>query len=131
PRGLRSLGLLRLPPAERPRSAFAERLHRPPPPRPPLADRSGAGVGGALLLRGASRGPHRPLPAPRRDRPRRHGSGGARARRRPGAGPRSEGAPRAAPEAPRDDRALRRGGADRRTAPAPGHRPGVRAGTLP
>ena len=84
---------------------------------------------------GVGRGPRaarrrRPLPALRRDRPRRHGGGaqGARPRPRPRAG--RQGPAGEALRRPGDGLPLRRGGADRRPAPAPRDRPRLRAGRL-
>ena len=79
----------------------------------------------------ASAGDAGSLPAPRRDRSRGHGHRpqGPRRRRRPRRG--RQGPPGEAPRQPRDGPPVRRGGADRRPAPAPGHRPGLRAGPAP
>ena len=71
-----------------------------------------------------------PPPAPRRDRPRRHGGRPQGPRPRPRPRPGRQGPARRPPRRPRAGPPLRRGGADRRPAPAPGHRPGLRAGHL-
>ena len=82
------------------------------------------------LLRGDARlgGRRGALPAPRRDRPRGHGRRAQGPRRRPRPRRGRQGPAGAAPRQPRDGPPVRRGGADRRPAPAPGHRPGLRAG---
>ncbi len=72
----------------------------------------------------------RSLPALRRDRPRRHGRRPQGPRRRPGPRPGRQGPARGAPQQARLLAPVRRGGADRRPAPAPGDRPGLRAGDL-
>src|SRR5262249_53244180 len=117
--------------AERAGVALPPRLHHLRPRPPPLGERGGGGGGGPPLFARGPRRSHRPLPAPRRDRPARHGRGRPRARQRPRPRPRPQDPARPPPGPPGDDPALRRGGADRRTAPAPGHRPRLRAGTLP
>ena len=72
-----------------------------------------------------------PLPALRRDRPRRHGRRPDGPRRRPRPRPGRQGPPGGAPRRPRGRPPVRRGGADRRPAPAPGDRAGPRAGPAP
>src|SRR5258706_9448448 len=98
-----------------------------PPARFPLGARTFARRDAGLARVEARAAGPRQLPAPRRDRARRHGRHpqGSRHRsraRRRGQGPRSRARP-----ASRSRPAFRRRGTDRRTAPAPGHRPGVRA----
>ena len=87
----------------------------------------GLGTDALADLRRAA--PVRALPGPGRDRPRRHGRR-ARARDvRPGPRPGAEGSARdAAPRRCRRRPPVRRGGADRRPAPASRDRAGARAG---
>ena len=68
----------------------------------------------------------RPLPAVRRDRPRRHGRGPARPRRRPGPRPGRQGAAGEARRPARGGAAVPRGGADRRAVAAPRRRARLR-----
>jgi hypothetical protein len=69
----------------------------------------------------------RPLPAGRRDRPRRHGDGPARPRPAPEPRPCRQGVPRQ-PRRPRAAAPLRRGGAGLQPVAAPLHRAGPRPG---
>ena len=68
----------------------------------------------------------RPLPALRRDRPRRHGGGAARPGRRPGPRPGGQGAAGEVRRSPRGGPAVHRGGADRRAVAASGRGAGLR-----
>ena len=68
----------------------------------------------------------RPLPASRRDRPRRHGGRAARPRRRPGPRPGGQGAAGEVRQPARRRAAVHRGGADRRAVAAPRRGAGLR-----
>ena len=72
----------------------------------------------------------RPVPASRRDRPRRHGSDPQGSRRRSGPRTGNQGAARIAPGESGGGEPIHRGGADRRPASAPGDRAGLRAREL-
>ena len=119
------------PPIRRPLGPRRDGRARPPPaaPRRP----GGRGEARAALLRGNARvgGRRGALPAPRRDRPRGHGRRAQGTRRGPRARRGRQGPPGEAPRQPRDGPPVRRGGPDRRPAPASGDRPGLRAGPAP
>ena len=98
-----------------PAARFGFRARRLADPRPRL-DGSQAGTPGA-----------QEVPAGRRDRPRRHGRDLEGPRHRPRPRRRLEGARSRTGQEPGGGVAVRRRGADRRSAAAPGHRAGVRA----